>query len=49
MSFSIKHLWDYVIEDNLFESSTTFQIPVFIIHGKQDYQVSYTLAREWLD
>lgn len=49
MSFSFDHLWDYVIEGNLFESSTSFKIPVFLIHGKWDYQVSYTLAREWFE
>ena len=49
MSFSIEHLWDNVIDVNLFESSTSFQVPIFIIHGKWDYQVSYTLAREWLE
>ena len=47
MQFSQTGLWDYVVNDNLFESSTIFQIPVYITHGKYDYQVSYTLAREW--
>jgi pimeloyl-ACP methyl ester carboxylesterase len=49
MDFSQTALWDDVIEDNLFESSTTFQVPVYITHGKYDYQVSHTLAREWFD
>jgi pimeloyl-ACP methyl ester carboxylesterase len=48
MSFSMAHLWDYVMKDSLFESSILFQIPVFIIHGKYDYQVSYTLSYEYL-
>jgi pimeloyl-ACP methyl ester carboxylesterase len=48
MPFSMAHLWDYVMEDNLFESSILFQIPVYIIHGKYDYQVSYTLSYEYL-
>jgi pimeloyl-ACP methyl ester carboxylesterase len=48
MSFSMAHLWDYVMEDNLFESSISFQVPVYIIHGKFDYQVSYTLSCEYL-
>jgi pimeloyl-ACP methyl ester carboxylesterase len=49
MSFSLTHLWDYVVEDNLFESSILFQVPVYITHGKYDYQVSYTLSREYFE
>jgi len=49
MNFSLTTLWNPVVEDNLFESSTTFQIPVYITQGKYDYQVSCTLAREWFD
>ncbi|MDR0232025.1 MAG: alpha/beta hydrolase [Dysgonamonadaceae bacterium] len=49
MSLSLTTLWDYVVEDNLFESSTTFQVPVYITQGKYDYQVSHALAREWFD
>jgi pimeloyl-ACP methyl ester carboxylesterase len=49
MDFSQTTLWNSVIEDNLFESSTIFQVPVYITHGKYDYQVSHTLAREWFD
>jgi pimeloyl-ACP methyl ester carboxylesterase len=47
--FSLKHLWNNVVDDNLFESSTVFQVPVYITHGKYDYQVSYALAREYFD
>jgi len=49
MLFSQKRLWDNVVIDNLFESSTIFQIPVYITHGKYDYQVSHTLALEWFN
>ena len=47
--FSITHLWNNVVGDYLFESSNTFQVPVYITHGKYDYQVSYALAREYFD
>jgi pimeloyl-ACP methyl ester carboxylesterase len=47
--FSLKHLWDRVIGDNLFESSIVFQVPIYIMHGKYDYQVSHALAREYFD
>lgn len=49
MQFSLTHLWDYVVSDNLFESSISFPVPIYIIHGKYDYQVSYTLAREYYE
>ena len=49
MSFSLLHLWEYVLSENLFESSITFEVPVYIIHGKYDYQVSYTLAYEYYE
>ena len=47
--FSLEHLWGYVIDNNLFETSTSFQVPVFITHGVWDYQTSYTLARQWFE
>lgn len=40
--FSLKNVWHYVEEDNLNESSINYKVPVYIIHGKYDYQVSYT-------
>jgi hypothetical protein len=42
-------LWDRVVSANLFESSISFQVPVYIAQGKYDYQVSYTLAREYFE
>ena len=47
--FSFKCLWYNILKDNLFESSISFQAPVYITHGKYDYQVSYDLARGYLD
>ncbi|MDR2083451.1 MAG: alpha/beta hydrolase [Bacteroidales bacterium] len=47
--FSLKHVFYYVINDNLFESSTLFEVPIYIIHGLYDYQVSYKLAKEWIN
>jgi pimeloyl-ACP methyl ester carboxylesterase len=49
MSFSLTYLWENVTDDNLFESSVSFQVPVYITHGKYDYQVSYTLSREYFE
>jgi len=47
--FSIEHLWNCFFEVNLFESSTAFQVPIYFLHGKYDYTVSYTLAREYFE
>ena len=47
--FSLKHLWDETVVCNLFETSTIFEVPVYIIHGKYDYTTSYTLAREYFE
>jgi pimeloyl-ACP methyl ester carboxylesterase len=49
MIVSTKALWDSVIDVNLFESSTSFQVPVFITHGKYDYQVSHDVALKWFE
>lgn len=47
--FSLETMFRNVIEDNLFESSSKFEVPVYILQGKYDYQVSYQLAKEYLD
>ncbi|NLD24490.1 MAG: alpha/beta hydrolase [Bacteroidales bacterium] len=31
------------------ESSINYKVPIYIIHGKYDYQVSQTLARKYFD
>jgi pimeloyl-ACP methyl ester carboxylesterase len=49
MLFSQTALWNDVVADNLFTSSTTFQIPIYITQGKYDYQVSHALAKEWFE
>ena len=47
--FSLENVWHYVEDDNLNESSINFKIPVYITHGKYDFQVSYTLSRKYFD
>lgn len=47
--FSLEHLWDDVITDNLFESIDTVQIPVYLFQGTYDYQTSYIVAKEFYD
>lgn len=47
--FSLKNVWHYVEDDNLNESTINFEVPVYITHGKYDYQVSYTLSCKYFD
>lgn len=42
-------MFSKVIEDALFETFTRFEIPIYIIQGEYDYQVSYQLAKAYLD
>ena len=42
-------LFDYAMNDNLFESSASFDIPVYFAHGKYDYVTSYVLAHEYVN
>ncbi len=47
--FSQKYLWNNIVHDNLLETDASFRVPIYIVHGKYDYQVSHALAREWFD
>jgi pimeloyl-ACP methyl ester carboxylesterase len=42
-------LFDYAMNDNLFESSVTFDVPIFFMQGKYDYATSYPLAQDYLN
>jgi len=47
--FSMDHLFQMVMNDNLFESSHRFETPFYILQGEYDCQVSYTLAQKYLN
>lgn len=48
--YSYDYLFDqYVLADNMFQSSPCFDAPVYVLHGKYDYQVSYALAKDYID
>jgi len=49
MKFSQDNLFSYITEDNLIETSNRFEIPIYILHGDYDYQVSQVLAKEYWD
>lgn len=38
-----------VLEDSLFESVPSLDVPVYIVQGLYDYQVSYTVAKEYYE
>ena len=46
--FSSK-LFDNTMKDNLFDSSASFDIPIYFIQGKYDYVTSYILAQAYLN
>lgn len=46
-SFSLKYLWDTVIQSDLIKQVPELKIPVYIFQGRYDYQVSYKVAREY--
>ncbi|MHC1750909.1 MAG: alpha/beta fold hydrolase [Cellulosilyticaceae bacterium] len=48
-SFSLKCLWDAVIQIDLIKTVPELKVPIYVFQGKFDYQVSYTIAREFLD
>ena len=49
VDFSMIHLFHIPMDDDLFASSTEFEIPFYIVHGTYDYQVSQVLAERYLD
>lgn len=46
-SFSLNCLWDDVLQIDLCQTVPRLDVPVYIFHGKFDFQVSYTLAKEY--
>ena len=46
-SFSLKCLWDTVLEIDLIKQVPELQLPVYIFQGKHDYQVSYVVAKDF--
>ncbi len=47
--FSIKTLWNNIYSIDLAKEATDFKIPVYIFHGKYDFQVSYTLSKKYFE
>lgn len=49
MDFTQTHMWEVVLADNLAETVPALDIPVYIVHGLHDYQVSHTLAQAYYE
>ncbi|MHC5229213.1 hypothetical protein ACYSNW_13105 [Enterococcus sp. LJL99] len=47
-SFSM-NLNTIYLNENLMETSIDIEVPVYIMHGRYDHQVSYDLAKKYLD
>lgn len=45
--FSLKYLWDIVMQTDLIKQVPDLKIPVYIFQGRYDYQVSYVIAKEY--
>lgn len=46
-NFSLKCLWNFVLHTDLINQVPELKVPVYILQGKYDYQVSYTVAMEF--
>ncbi len=46
-SFSLKCLWEFVLQTDLIKQVKELKVPVYIFQGKYDYQVSYFIAKEF--
>ncbi|HBB29286.1 MAG TPA: alpha/beta hydrolase [Clostridiales bacterium] len=46
-SFSLKCLWDFVLQTDLIKQVPELKVPVYVLQGKYDYQVSYSVAKEF--
>lgn len=47
--FSKGHLWNKQLSTDLTRLITRLDVPVYFLHGRFDYTVSYTLARAYLE
>jgi pimeloyl-ACP methyl ester carboxylesterase len=48
LMFTVKYLGG-ASDENLFETALSLDVPIYFIQGKYDYQVSYVLAKRYLD
>ena len=47
--FSLRAMWDEVINTNLFKEIDSMQLPVYILHGVHDYTTPYAVAKAFYE
>lgn len=47
-SFSLLCLWDCVLESDFFTRAPLLAVPVYVLQGRFDYQVSYSVAQKYV-
>lgn len=46
--FALNCLWDTILKTDLMKQVPLLEIPVYVLHGKFDYQVSYSIAKQYV-
>ena len=49
MSFTMKYMWNPVMENDLFRDIPSQAIPVYILQGTNDYQTAYSIALDYFN
>lgn len=47
-SLSLKYLWSTVMQSDYVKQVPRLEVPVYVLQGRYDYQVSYVLAKEFV-
>jgi len=47
--YSLKCLWHDVVTTDFFTKVTSIEVPIYIFQGVHDYQVSYSLAKSYIE
>lgn len=46
--FGLKCLWDFVMQTDFIRQVPQLEVPVYVLQGRFDYQVSYAIAKEYV-
>jgi pimeloyl-ACP methyl ester carboxylesterase len=48
-SFTLRHMYDEVADINLFDEIRSVEVPIFLMHGRHDYQVPMRVAQDYFE